>query len=101
MPYDEPLNSFDFKPAGTASSLSMALGVSDTGLSANGGPDILDLLSQRECAQLLEQGKETHYGAGDFFFRQGDRHDGIHFIKCLSAGSDRLLGDLLFDGGYM
>ena len=64
-----------------ASSLSMALGLSDAGLPAPSGPNIFEMLSEDELGSLICQGRETAYRAGEYFFRQGDRHDGIHFIQ--------------------
>jgi len=45
------------------------------------GPDILSTLSDNEFQLLIEKGRESNYQPGEFFFQQGDPHDGIHFIK--------------------
>ena len=62
-------------------SLDAVLHLSLTDVPLNDGPDILDLLSPEEFHQLAMAGKETAYAPGDFFFHQGDPHNGIHFIK--------------------
>jgi CRP/FNR family transcriptional regulator, cyclic AMP receptor protein len=64
-----------------ASSLSMALHFTETGQPTESGPNIFEMLSERELARLVGQGRETSYRAGEYFFRQGDKHDGIHFIR--------------------
>lgn len=64
-----------------ANSLSLALHVTDTGLPTESGPTIFEMLSARELARLVEAGRELSYRPGEYFFRQGDKHDGIHFIQ--------------------
>jgi len=44
-------------------------------------PDILSYLTAAEVDVLLKRGRETEYAKGEFFFRQGDPHEGIHFIR--------------------
>ncbi len=73
-----PPESGDMAPA---SSLSMALNFTETGLPTESGPNIFELLSEKELARLVGEGRETAYRAGEYFFRQGDKHDGIHFIR--------------------
>lgn len=64
-----------------ASSLSMALHFTETGLPTESGPNLFEILSEAELARLISEGRETAYRAGEYFFRQGDKHDGIHFIR--------------------
>lgn len=44
-------------------------------------PDILSFLTDQELGSLLKSGRETSYKKGEFFFRQGEPHEGIHFIR--------------------
>lgn len=62
-------------------SLEAVLHLSLTDMPLNDGPDILELLSPEEFDKLVRAGRTTEYRPGDFFFRQGDPHNGIHFIK--------------------
>lgn len=59
----------------------VVLHLTETGLPADGGPDIMGMLTEAELARLVREGQETAYAAGELFFSQGDRHDGIHFIR--------------------
>lgn len=65
----------------TASTFSMALGSDDHASNLGGQPNILDLLTENELTTLVELGRTTTYDQGDFVVRQGDQHDGIHFIR--------------------
>jgi len=64
-----------------ANSLSMALRLTDSGMPVQSGPNIFEMLSDDELDCLIGQSRETAYRAGEYFFRQGDKHDGIHFIQ--------------------
>ena len=66
---------------GILAALGSVLHLTETGQPVDSGPDILAMLSPAEIARLVRAGREAAYGAGEFFFRQGDRHDGIHFIR--------------------
>lgn len=57
------------------------LHLTETGLPVDNGPNIFEMLSAGELARLVKAGRETVYKTGAFFFRQGDIHDGIHFIR--------------------
>jgi CRP/FNR family transcriptional regulator, cyclic AMP receptor protein len=54
--------------------------LSEDGEPISQGPDILKMLTDLELATLIEKGKKTSYKSGEYFFQQGDQHDGIHFI---------------------
>ena len=86
-----PPESGDLAPA---SSLSMALQFTEIGQPTKSGPNIFEMLSDTELARLVGEGRETSYRAGEYFFRQGDRHDGIHFIR-----SGRVRSFYLSSGG--
>jgi CRP-like cAMP-binding protein len=58
-----------------------AVHLTEGGSSISQGPDILSMLTGDELAMLIDEGKETNYRKGEYFFQQGDVHDGIHFIK--------------------
>jgi CRP/FNR family cyclic AMP-dependent transcriptional regulator len=44
-------------------------------------PNILSHLTDAEFDRLLVLGRETEYAPDSFLFHQGERHDGIHFIR--------------------
>lgn len=81
MTPDDLLFDCDRNDLAPADSLSMALRLTDTGLPAESGPNIFEMLSAEELARLIGEGREMSYAPGEYFFRQGDRHDGIHFIQ--------------------
>ncbi|MDA0663194.1 MAG: Crp/Fnr family transcriptional regulator [Proteobacteria bacterium] len=66
---------------GTGPSLHAALHLTLTDMPLGREPNFLDMLSADELQTLTRQGRETRYAPGEFFFRQGDPHYGIHFIK--------------------
>ena len=81
MTPDETLLDGGFADTEIDASLSSVLRLTETGLPVDSGPDIMDMLSESELARLVASGRETAYKPGAFFFRQGDTHDGIHFIR--------------------
>ena len=81
MTPDETPPPFDLADRAPEASLSTVLRLTEDGLPVDSGPNILELLSPAELGRLVEAGRETAYKAGDYFFQQGDAHDGIHFIR--------------------
>jgi len=61
-------------------SLNSVLQLTLADMPLDNGPNILGLLSADEFQRLSRDGKKTTYDSGDFFFNQGDPHNGIHFI---------------------
>jgi CRP-like cAMP-binding protein len=57
------------------------LRLTEAGLPVESGPNIMEMLTEAELARLVGRGRETAYRPGDYFFCQGDPHDGIHFIR--------------------
>ncbi len=71
----------DHPAIGLNAAAKRAVHLTESGSSFTQGPDILSMLTSDELAMLIDEGKETQYRKGEFFFQQGDVHDGIHFIK--------------------
>ena len=44
-------------------------------------PDILSFLTEPELELLIERGQVSSYKKDEFFFQQGEVHEGIHFIR--------------------
>jgi len=66
---------------GVVDARGIVLHLTESGLPADGGPNIMEMLTADELARLVRAGRETAYAAGDYLFRQGESHDGIHFIR--------------------
>ena len=81
MSPDETPAPFESPDLEVDAAMSAVLRLSEDGLPIDSGPNILDMLSPDELARLFAQGRETSYAPGDFFFQQGEPHDGIHFIR--------------------
>lgn len=58
-----------------------AVYLTESGQPIDSGPDILQLLSPAEVGLLTREGRQSTYRRGECLFRQGDFHDGIHFIR--------------------
>jgi CRP/FNR family cyclic AMP-dependent transcriptional regulator len=81
MTPDETSAALDPDDRALDASLTAVLRLTEDGLPVDSGPNILDMLSPAELSRLTGAGRETSYKAGDFYFHQGDAHDGIHFIR--------------------
>lgn len=81
MQPDDGFSGYDDLSPHSEASISSVLRLTELGVPADGGPNILSMLSDDEMQRLIRAGKERRYKAGEFFFKQGDAHDGIHFIR--------------------
>ena len=81
MKHDEKAVLIDLLDQRDVGSHDYVVHLTEDGTPISQGPDILQMLSDDELAMLVEMGKETEYRVGEYFFQQGDPHDGIHFIK--------------------
>lgn len=69
------------RPSEDSLSTGLVVHLTEDGAPIAGGPDILQMLTAEEFATLAAAGRETAYATDQHLFKQGDPHDGIHFIK--------------------